>query len=182
VLIQKYINQSYKTAKDKGFYPDDSTIDKHLTGIVSELYEVYEAHRSGNFTNKKIYTTHWFNNPNHLSKTWCDSYIKNVKDSLEDEVTDLFIRIFNLAAHLNIKLNDIYPDTDKLENYTIDNQIIFINKSILYFPNAKFKKWFDQVLNTLYGFCSIYGINIKIHIEAKIEFNKSREYLHGKKY
>ena len=182
MLIQKYINQSYKIAKEKGFYPDNSTIGKHITGIISELYETYESHRSGNFTNKNIYTTNWFNNPNSLSNTWCDLYIKNVKDTFEDEATDIIIRIFNLAAHLNIKLNDIYAYTDNLENIDLDQQIIFLNKSILDFPNAKFVTWFDRLLNNLYGFCRINGINIRIHIEAKIEFNKSREYLHGKDY
>jgi len=182
MVIQKYINKSYKIAQDKGFYSDDTPIEKHITGILSELFEVYEAHRLGAFTNKNIYTLNWFNNPNSLSSTWCHLYKTGVKDTLEDEITDMFIRIFNLSAFMNVKLDNIRPYTAKIDNLNIDQQILHINQLILNYNDLSIKLWFSLVLTTLLGFCYLNKINIKLHIECKIEFNKTREHLHGKKY
>jgi len=182
MVIQKFVTQSYKIAKDKGFYPDNSPVEKHITGILSELFEVYEAHRAGSFTDKAIYTSKWFNNPNSLSDKWCHLYLKKVKDTFEDEATDLFIRIFNLSSYLKIKLKDVTPYIENLQNLSIDKQIININKLILKYDELGPMLWFSLILNTLSGFCYLHGINITLHIPVKIEFNKTREYLHGNIY
>lgn len=146
------------------------------------MFEVYEAHRSGFFTNKELYTYNWINNPNSLNDRWCHLYVSKIKDTFEDETTDLFIRMFNLSSYLKVKLKDVTPYTDKIEDLNIDLQIIYINQLILKYNDMAPRLWFSLVLNTLSGFCYLHGINIKIHITAKIEFNKTRDYLHGKKY
>lgn len=180
--IDKYKKDCYVIAKEKGFYSDNSKIEEHITGILSELFEAYEAHRAGSFTDKVIYTKNWIKNPNHISLVWRQLYIKKVKDTFEDEITDLFIRVFNLSSYLNVSTDKIKPLTKNLENKTLDQQIIILDQLILQFNDITPRLWFKLVLNTLYGFCNIYRIDLKLHLPAKIQFNKSRSYLHGKNY
>lgn len=182
MVIQKFKAQSYKIAKDKGFYTDDTPIEKHITGILSELFEAYESHRLGSFTNKDVYNKNWINNPNYLSITWRQLYLKLIKDTFEDEITDLFIRVFNLSSYLKIDLKDVTPYYEHIQDKNIDQQIIHIDQLILQYNDMTPRLWFSVLLNTLYGFCNIYEINLKVHLAAKIEYNKSREYLHGKVY
>ena len=104
-----------------GFWEDKETknIGETLMLVVTELAEALEAHRKGHYTNVRKYEIASVND----FKTAFEIHIKN---SFEDELADVIIRMFDL--------------------------------------------------------CEGFGIDIETHIYLKLEYNKTREYKHGKKY
>lgn len=180
--INCFVEECFTIATKKGFYPKESKIEMHITGLISELYECYEAHRNKLFTDRFTYDSQWFKNPNSKAQPWRILFSKNVKNTFEDEVADLFIRVLNLSAFLNIKLETDYLKTSYLEGLSLDNQILYLNNFILKYNDLGVKLWINMLLRNLVEICEIYNIPIKQHIIAKIEYNKTRDYLHGKEY
>ena len=182
--IKKYIKECYELAKEKGFYPEDSKIEDHLMGIVSEIGEAYEAHRGGNIASEKGLAfsidqiLENFNLPIHI-----DYYIKNFKDCFEQELADVFIRLFNLCGWLGYE--DLNCDWGRVDNLTNTSRELLnmIGKTYGLLDEHDLKKvYIEWLLWDMVGFCNASNIPIEKHIQAKHEFNKTREHLHGKQY
>jgi NTP pyrophosphatase (non-canonical NTP hydrolase) len=170
--IKKYIRECYEIAQSKGFYPEDSKIEDHLMGIVSEIGEAYEAHRGGKFSN--------FNQDSLdsllLNTHAISIYKEYLSGTFEDEIADVFIRLFNLVAWEEKKLF-LNKGAFYVEGWTnIPGDLLMIQNQIVYQRDYSFG------LSLLYGFCIHHKIEIEKHIQVKIEYNKTREYLHGKQY
>lgn len=192
--IQKYIKECYEIAQSKGFYPEDSKIEDHLMGIVSEIGEAYEAHRGGKFANWQEYDRiieYYPQDIEHCKITYRD-YISG---TFEDELADVFIRLFNLMAHYEISERDEWfqygmNEIDPLENIDVAHDLMDITERALKIRRVRETKNKKPVMSAeigrtfkwLYILCIALNIPIEKHIQAKIEYNKTREHLHGKEY
>lgn len=145
--IKETIAEAHGTAVEKGFWKENWNLGEKLMLITTELGEGLEADRTGKYANREQYDldiqTAWqlFNevatgedhfgtgeskNYDDYSKATIQSFEKNIKDSLEDELADATIRLFDLAGKMNVDL--------------------------------------------------------AYHIRKKMDYNKTRDKLHGKKY
>jgi len=115
MTIYNLVEKAYSNALEKGFHDKEQSVGEMLMLIVSELGEALEAHRIDKRAKLSVSTT--FQQ---------DDFEMFVKDSFEDELADVVIRVADLCGHM--------------------------------------------------------GIDLQRHIELKMEFNKSRERLHGKAY
>jgi NTP pyrophosphatase (non-canonical NTP hydrolase) len=102
-MINELAREIHENNKAKGFYDDpDKNVGEMLCLIHSEVSEALEADRKGIFTTGDI----------HLVNGWSDNdsfkaaFEKNVKDSFEDELADVMIRVMDLAAFKGINLDE----------------------------------------------------------------------------
>lgn len=99
------INELSKTihnrAKSKGFYNNEFNLSEKLMLIVSELGEAQESDRK----DRKANLEYFLERQKVLSE---ESLIKcfesSVKDTIEDELADSFIRLLDLCGYLNIDI------------------------------------------------------------------------------
>ena len=102
--IMDYVTAAHGNAKDKGFYETDRNIGEALMLIVSELGEALEAHRKG------IHTIPYSQNqlyeaiPKLTTQKWAELFGDLIKDTFEDEIADVFIRLFDLCGYLDIPI------------------------------------------------------------------------------
>lgn len=205
--INEYIKQAHKTAVEKGFYdctecqgkgklnvgcseepdimscPDcggsgesDRNIGELLMLIISELGEALEAHRKNRFAD--------FDNFDKLieqgsNKTSC--FEMCIKDTFEDEISDVFIRLFDLCGYLGI---EPILQEDGFSYFANVGELLFsITKEITnYTYTTSGNIWAGYVFTYLLSLCDGLHINIEKHIEAKMKYNLTRKYKHGKEY
>ena len=101
----KHISQKiHQTAKEKGFWDRERNFGELLMLVTSELGEALEAHRKGRFANKELFDKEIQASPFHEKSATIDSFKLHIKDTVEDEIADAVIRLFDLAEGLNIDL------------------------------------------------------------------------------
>lgn len=97
--LAKYCKECHEIAKSKGFWNSDNrNFGELLMLIVSELGECLEAHRKGRWAFLDLYKR-------ELKANEFESAFKlQIKDSVQDELADTFIRLFDLCEALDIDI------------------------------------------------------------------------------
>jgi NTP pyrophosphatase (non-canonical NTP hydrolase) len=103
--ISKKINENAKT---KGFWDNGVDIPEKLMLIVSEVSEAMEADRVEGYCQRnefdRVRGSYPEDHEHYLqeSESW---FKENVKDTFEDELADVAIRVFDLAYQMGIDLS-----------------------------------------------------------------------------
>lgn len=114
-----------------------------------------------------------------------------IKDTVEDELADAVIRLFDLAGMRNISLELTTKDMADSIGYmaelckykTFTESIYAISTLVsrydgLYdFPTA-----INDMITSIFGLAKYIDIDLLWHIEHKMKYNQFREKMHGKKY
>lgn len=111
--IKQLIKKSHDMAREKGFWEDPNrNVSEMLMLIVSELAEAQEALRKERYAVEttaidlhkdlevKLYDEEFDYNP----QQWKETFESTIKNSFEDELADVAIRLFDLCGGLNIDL------------------------------------------------------------------------------
>lgn len=107
-MINELGKKVHENAKNKGFFDDEKNIGEMLCLIHSEVSEALEADRKNIFTPKglnrlsieSISAVNEYKDSHHF-KT---SFSNNIKDTFEDELADIMIRVMDLATFKDIDL------------------------------------------------------------------------------
>ena len=172
--IKMYSIRAHEIATAHGFH-DEKKSDAHwLCLVVSEVMEAVEADR-------KDYRADMigFIQNTYLHPDFAERYEAYIKGSVEEELADAVIRIFDLIGekYPDMRLGDGFwpkPEPGKLFTEKAHDLIygilgpdrIQLIDSINYID-----EWAKQI-----------GFDIEWHIKRKMEFNAQRQRLHGKKY
>jgi len=175
-----------RNCKGTGIDPNKN-IGELLMLIVSELGEALEAHRRGRFADKAwmTFVEKWRSEVD--DDKWAVGFEEKIKDTFEDEIADVFIRLFDLCGYFGIDLE--YKSIDKESSQLSDSRnigesLIEITKCILeiHMNDQKTFLDFEESISSLIDLCDRLNIPIQKHIEAKMAYNKTRPRLHGKEY
>lgn len=172
-------DECYKIACDHGFHAVRYRPQHFLCLVISELMEAVEAHRKDHRAN--------LNGLKGVSKAVCDMYFEMyVKDTVEDELADTAIRILDLAGVLgeNIGIRFWCAVNEHQEN-AVDyyrrnhsfTEIIYRIVSLLTYPVR-----YGEALYMLFVLAELMDFDLMEHIRLKMEYNRTRDYRHGKRY
>lgn len=97
--LSKRINVN---AHNKGFWDNGLELERKLLLIVSETTEAMEADRVDRYCNEGNYTA--VESPHKTEEEWCQKFAEQIKNSFQDELADIAIRVFDLAHEIGFDL------------------------------------------------------------------------------
>lgn len=108
-MINKLAREIHENAKSKGFFDSEKNIGEMLCLIHSEVSEALEADRNDKFCEATPIMLSGlaeknYGNTYHDDDDFQNGFKRYVKDTFEDELADVVIRVFDLAAFRGIDL------------------------------------------------------------------------------
>lgn len=166
------------TCKGTGKYRD---IGELLGLIMSEFGEAINAWRKNRHANIVRYL---------IGKRVCmnqgDCFYAYIKGTFEDEMADIFIRLFDLCGYLEISPLS-QEEGDRMVS-KIDNVIGRLHAIATFLPplyggnvSVYIERYIHEFYACLLSFCTDHNIDIETHIRLKTAYNKTRPEKHGGK-
>lgn len=101
------------------------------------------------------------------------------KDSQVDELADTVIRLLDTAGSNNINI-DLYPVKSSIYKNKIPEYFYEVIKNMMY--SYSWGQIINYTIKYILDLCKILDIDIAWHIKFKMNYNRLREYKHGKKF
>lgn len=191
--LNELAKAAYENAKAKGFYDKPVNFPERIALIHAELSEALEADRAGKrFEGGKYLGLNITTDDAQKmqAKYFKDWYGAVVKGTIEEELSDVVIRILDLAGHdkheftgdldlagFNPKVNTGTPGVLAASHYQVSRALMEWIIEEEYWWNL------ETTLDYLWTLSQKLGIDLETHIRLKIRYNSIRPEMHGgKKY
>ena len=188
-------DRAYQCACRHGFHDKEYSDAHWLMLIITEISEAVNAdkkerHAHANTDVFKECLKHSISyngdNESDKNKTWYVLFEKEIKDTVEDEISDVVIRYLDFAGLKNIDINPISPNFpcwyDKDES-TFTEYMFDALRDLIIPPITLIGKYqINRVISAMFEISDKLGVDLFWHIEQKMKYNEMRPKLNGKKY
>ena len=186
--ISDLVSNSYRVARQHGFHDDYHSPAHYMMLVLSEIGEMVEADRKNRRFDMEKYRNAF------------DSDIvmfeKYVKDTFEDEMADVVIRLCDFCGSLNVLpyTNDVMVDmSDEFAKFWCDKSIceqcfalslmvVDVERASCDADDTEMCKRLGSTLSFIFEMANYHGIDLLWHVDRKMEYNESRPRRHGKAY
>jgi NTP pyrophosphatase (non-canonical NTP hydrolase) len=192
INLNKLRDEAYQNAVEHGWHDEDLSDEHFLCLVISELMEAVQAERKGKRSDVAKFNEWQGNNIPFSEETrvrrFQEDFEAYIKDSVEDELADVCIRIFDLAGLLGVSFLGVkFPLKIRDEIYKYKSQKTFTEwcYDLTRFI-ANYNPWhittldfFVNILQEVFIMSKIKGFDFLWHIEQKMKYNRTRPRMHG---
>lgn len=190
--LNKLRDKAYQCAVAHGWHDEDLSDEHFLCLIISELMEAVEADRKRKRSDIDNYNRYinGMTIETNTERPFMVAYDMFIKGSVEEELADVCIRIFDLAGLRNVDLSSVsLPISNSAEHiicrkaltftewcYDVTRVIVRYNKD-----NFPIGYLFIGILQEICCIAEIIGFDLLWYIKQKMRYNELRPYKHGNK-
>lgn len=177
--------KAMETAINKGW--NNGSSEHYICLVISELMEAVEADRKCKHANLnrfysrvdrdnlKQFIDSW--GEDFYNGIWKDEFEIHIKDTVEDELADAFIRLLHLAG-----LRNVYVGSCGITPYYTSNHHCFtewafdVVKDLVDYKLGLESEPILNGLSHILGYCLINKIDIESHVIEKMRYNELRDF------
>ena len=194
-LVLSYIKRAYDTACRHGFHDVERSDAHWMMLVVSEIGEMVEADRKSRHA---VYDAMDYCDKHSDEidlESWCRYFERDVKDTIEDELADVCIRLFDFCGTRDvvpmmaddglIDMRDAFKESfgamtvcEQCYSFAVLVTDVTCRNSIF----TSIGSTIGSLLSFAVAFADYHHIDLVWHIEHKMRYNESRAKLHGKGY
>ena len=192
--LAKWVEGSYEIALAHGFHDKVLSVPRMLMLIFTEVSEVVEADRKRLRANLSKFDIELSKDNTDDGFEW--SFGIYIKDSVEDELADVIIRICDTCATLDIPPHIVGGAEEDFRNIfgsdTLCEKCFYLCQILGRIDETLLEGFGDDSDSVEHGLgsaltfvlcmCEDMGIDIKRHVELKMHYNELRPAKHGKAY
>ena len=192
--INRLAKDFHQRSEAKGFWDDPHTIGHCLMLAFGELHEAIEADRLGKWAKLSpdtIETLHRIE-----GESYAQIFLREVKDTVEDEMADAVIRLLDLLGWLlkRKRTTELLVENDLCKVFAVldyprqGEELTCLLLHIVADTSGYWRLGLLREKGILYAIksieqlCDHFGIDLITHIQLKIKYNETRPARHGKKY
>ena len=193
--ISELVSNSYRVAREHGFHDDYHSVSHYMMLVLSEIGEMVEADRKNHRAR-----VHDFQHITSLTAVKPDDanhyFEKMIKDTFEDEMADVVIRLCDFCGSLNVLpyTNDVMVDmSDEFKDYwgeksvceqcfALSSMVVDVERASYDADDTEMCKRLGSTLSFIFEMAHFHGIDLLWHVDRKMEYNESRPRRHGKAY
>jgi len=191
---------SHSLGKDRGFWEEEKDLREEILYILSNVGDIAKAKKKDRYSNWTEYdaaikSCDDIYDEQEISEIKKHNFKKYIKDTFEDEIANVILRITDLTAGSNISIVESHPWVKTYEGFPLN---IFFRKvkpnqgfdgnvahclnealAICMFSSDKNKDYgLFHILFHLGSIIDFYNIDIEKHLIKKIEYNRGRPILY----
>ena len=180
--LNELSKEVHANAVEKGFWDNNPSNEHCLMMVITELVETIEADRIGKRADRFCFENSLINAFQGIIRPDWFLYCYNccIKNTVEDELADAFIRLLDLAGARNLNVNrllTVFPNMKKpfTENiFGICKEIAFYKYSI--------EERVNYAMLSILALCEYMKIDLSWFVYQKMRYNSLRPVMHNKKY
>ena len=186
--ISDLVSNSYRVAHQHGFHDDYHSPAHYMMLVLSEIGEMVEADRKNRHADVAFYTT--------SSGLGIAAFESLIKDTFEDEMADVVIRLCDFCGSLNVlpQMIDVMVDmSDEFAKFfgdksvceqcfALSSMVVDVERASYDADDSEMRKRLGSTLSFIFEMANYHGIDLLWHVDRKMEYNESRPRRHGKAY
>lgn len=170
----KLAEEAHENAVKHGFWETKVSNEHCLMLVITEIAEMVEAHR----VSRKAKTAAYNDMPNKQI-----GFEKFIKNTMEDEMADIVIRLADLAGALGVNFDKMQP----CRYYRAFSKFSFTENAFALCKGLSkdaigIEKRIQFGLDFITKWAQELNIELAFFVAQKMRYNKIRPYRHGKQY
>ena len=171
--------RAYEIACEHGWHEAEQSDETLLMLVITEISEAVNADRRNLHADVEAFKKY------EDSVDFKENFERQIKNTVEDELSDVVIRCLSMAGSRNLDLSmahDMMECLDELKPNITFPEVCYRIASLTTAEIALVSK-ISSVLAVVLKYCECKGIDIEWFVEQKMKYNALRPYKHGgKKY
>lgn len=182
--------EAFETAKAHGWHDEELPDETYLMLIITEIAEAVQADRKDKHADvakfKEYQTYYGTFLPSEEIRTirFREDFEAYIKNSVEDELSDVVIRCLDLAGLRNIEFDYALKLMESGMKKVNKAFPVFMYECCADISNgslATLARRLNVIVAAIICYCKQQDIDIEFFIEQKMRYNRLREYKHGNK-